>query len=248
MVDRAGENSILVAPGANSTLRRPRPRPSGPSIAAADVLLCQLEIPVGHGDRRRAGRAGPPAPGRSSTPPRPASCRRSCSTTSTCWSSTRSRRRRSPARSATDMAALLALVPRVVLTLGGAGSRYADRDGAATSTIPAFRVEAADTTAAGRRVHRSAGGRLGRGPVAARRGALGERGRRRLRTQGRRLERPAHPRRDRRALLRRLTGGLEGPLQGPVDPTEPGGVAGAQQQRVAGGVRAQISRSRLPRS
>jgi ribokinase len=46
------------------------------------------------------------------------------------------------------MAGLLALVPRVVLTLGGEGSWYADRDGR-SERIPAFRVEVADTTAAG---------------------------------------------------------------------------------------------------
>jgi ribokinase len=46
------------------------------------------------------------------------------------------------------MAALLALVPRVVMTLGGPGSRYAERDGR-DETVPAFVVEATDTTAAG---------------------------------------------------------------------------------------------------
>lgn len=47
-----------------------------------------------------------------------------------------------------DMGALLALVPRVVLTLSGSGARYADRDGQDVH-IPAFPVEVADTTAAG---------------------------------------------------------------------------------------------------
>jgi ribokinase len=43
---------------------------------------------------------------------------------------------------------LLALVPRVVLTLGGGGSRYADREGR-DETVPAFHVDVTDTTAAG---------------------------------------------------------------------------------------------------
>lgn len=46
------------------------------------------------------------------------------------------------------MPALLALVPRVVLTLGGAGSRYADREGR-DETVAAFHVDVSDTTAAG---------------------------------------------------------------------------------------------------
>jgi ribokinase len=50
--------------------------------------------------------------------------------------------------SAPEMAALLALVPRVVLTLSGSGARYADRDGR-DEHVPAFPVEVADTTAAG---------------------------------------------------------------------------------------------------
>jgi ribokinase len=47
-----------------------------------------------------------------------------------------------------DVPALLALVPRVVLTLGGGGSRYADREGR-DETVPAFHVDVTDTTAAG---------------------------------------------------------------------------------------------------
>jgi ribokinase len=47
-----------------------------------------------------------------------------------------------------DMPALLDIVPRVVLTKGGAGAWYADRDGR-SERVPAFQVEVADTTAAG---------------------------------------------------------------------------------------------------
>jgi ribokinase len=44
-VDAAGQNSIVVVPGANSTLTALEPADLE-AIAAADVLLCQLEIPV----------------------------------------------------------------------------------------------------------------------------------------------------------------------------------------------------------
>src|SRR5690349_11226182 len=45
MVDRAGENVILVAPGANSTFVE-LSEPERATIAAGDVLLCQHEIPT----------------------------------------------------------------------------------------------------------------------------------------------------------------------------------------------------------
>jgi ribokinase len=146
MVDRAGENSILVAPGANNSftsLTADEER----VIAAGDVLLCQQEIPV---ETVIAAAAGARAAG------------------------TRMILNAAPARElppalladvdllvvneveaqtitglpAPDVSALLALVPRVVMTLGGAGSRYAERDGR-DETVPAFVVEATDTTAAG---------------------------------------------------------------------------------------------------
>ncbi|WP_422332946.1 ribokinase [Rhodococcus sp. (in: high G+C Gram-positive bacteria)] len=45
-VDAAGENSIVVVPGANSAVTELQPVELD-AIAAADVLLCQLEIPLG---------------------------------------------------------------------------------------------------------------------------------------------------------------------------------------------------------
>src|SRR3954463_5273662 len=45
MVDRTGENSIVVAPGANSTFVDLGADEQA-VIASGDVLLCQLEIPV----------------------------------------------------------------------------------------------------------------------------------------------------------------------------------------------------------
>ncbi|MFE7420610.1 ribokinase [Rhodococcus sp. NPDC057529] len=45
-VDAAGENSIVVVPGANSTVVDLTPAELA-AVADADVLLCQLEIPLG---------------------------------------------------------------------------------------------------------------------------------------------------------------------------------------------------------
>lgn len=44
IVERDGENAITVAPGANARLDDEAVRASASSIAAADVLLCQLEV------------------------------------------------------------------------------------------------------------------------------------------------------------------------------------------------------------
>ncbi|MCO8272064.1 ribokinase [Actinoplanes sp. TRM 88003] len=146
MVDRAGENSILVAPGANNTFVGLTEAEQA-EIAAGDVLLCQQEIPAETVvAAARAARAG----------------------------GTRVVLNAAPARElpgellpnidllvvnevealmvtggdTIDVPELLSLVPRVVLTLGGSGSRYVDRDGR-DETVPAFRVEVTDTTAAG---------------------------------------------------------------------------------------------------
>ncbi|WP_250001874.1 ribokinase [Actinoplanes sp. M2I2] len=146
MVDREGENSILVAPGANNTFVGLTEAEQA-AIAAGDVLLCQQEIPVETVvAAARAARAG----------------------------GTRMILNAAPARElpdelladidllvvnevealmvaggeTIDVPKLLSLVPRVVLTLGGSGSRYADREGR-DETVPAFHVEVTDTTAAG---------------------------------------------------------------------------------------------------
>jgi ribokinase len=146
MVDRAGENSILVAPGANSSfagLTEAERR----SIGDGDVLVCQLEIPVGTvTEAMAAARAAGTrtilnaAPARELPPELLANVDLLVVNEVEAGAVT--------GRGEIDLPALLALVPRVVLTLGAAGSRYADRDGA-DERIPAYRVEVADTTAAG---------------------------------------------------------------------------------------------------
>jgi ribokinase len=51
-------------------------------------------------------------------------------------------------RGSDEPRALLDLVPRAVLTLGGTGALYVDRDGT-TVHVPAFAVDVVDSTAAG---------------------------------------------------------------------------------------------------
>lgn len=45
-VDAQGQNTIIVAPGANGALSRDDVRDADPAITAADVLLLQLEVPL----------------------------------------------------------------------------------------------------------------------------------------------------------------------------------------------------------
>ncbi|MGK5678894.1 ribokinase [Actinoplanes sp. URMC 104] len=146
MVDRAGENSILVAPGANNTFVGLTPAEQA-AIAAGDVLLCQQEIPVDTVvAAARAARDGGTrvvlnaAPARELPPELLANVDLLVVNEVEALAVT--------GGDTIDVPRLLELVPRVVLTLGGSGSRYADREGR-DETVPAFRVEVTDTTAAG---------------------------------------------------------------------------------------------------
>ncbi|MGA5303072.1 ribokinase [Nucisporomicrobium flavum] len=146
MVDRAGENSIMVSPGANSTFAGLSAAETA-VIAESDVLLCQQEIPgetvlaaaqaAREGGTRMILNA---APARELPPELLEAVDLLVVNEVEAMAITGSER--------LDMPGLLALVPRVVLTMGGSGSWYADRDGR-DERIPAFRVAVADTTAAG---------------------------------------------------------------------------------------------------
>jgi ribokinase len=146
MVDRAGENAILVAPGANNTFVD-LTEAEEQIIAGGDVLLCQQEIPVATVTAAcRAARAGGTrtilnaAPARELPPELLAAVDLLVVNEVEAQMIT--------GQPAPDMAALLALVPRVVLTLGGAGARFAERNGR-VEHVPAFPVKPTDTTAAG---------------------------------------------------------------------------------------------------
>ncbi|MCA2217308.1 ribokinase [Jidongwangia harbinensis] len=146
MVDRAGENSIIVSPGANRTFADLTDAETA-AIAAADVLLCQQEIPDATVTAAaRAARSGGTrvilnaAPARELSPELLAAVDLLVVNQGEAQALT--------GRAEPDLDALLRLVPRVVLTLGGAGSWYADRDGR-NETVAPFRVDVSDTTAAG---------------------------------------------------------------------------------------------------
>ncbi|MEU7901823.1 ribokinase [Actinoplanes sp. NPDC049118] len=146
MVDRAGENSIIVSPGANSSFAGLSAAETA-VIAESDVLVCQQEIPVDTVvAAAQAAQAGGTrvilnaAPARELPPELVAAVDLLVVNESEARAITGSPE--------PDVAGLLALVPRVVLTMGGAGSWYADRDGA-DERIPACTVDVVDTTAAG---------------------------------------------------------------------------------------------------
>ncbi|MGW4502941.1 PfkB family carbohydrate kinase [Micromonospora sp. NPDC004336] len=149
-VDRAAENFILVAPGANAALTD-LDAADAAAIGAADVLLLQLEVPlptvVAAAGRARAGgttvvlNAAPAAA-------LPAELLELVDVLVV-------NEHEAAVVAATDsdeprvlLDALLERVPRAVLTLGARGATYADRGGVRLE-IAAPRIEAVDTTAAG---------------------------------------------------------------------------------------------------
>ncbi|MDT0317597.1 ribokinase [Streptomyces millisiae] len=148
VVDDEGGNSIVVVPGANGTVTGLAPGDEA-RVAAADALLLQLELPMaGVLAGARAARAHgvrtvlTPAPARELpdellelTDLLVPNEHEAAALTG----------HRDPHRAA---AALLERVPEVVVTLGEAGSLFLAR-GAEPVRVPATRVRAVDTTAAG---------------------------------------------------------------------------------------------------
>lgn len=138
-VDAAGENLIVVAPGANASLTRLDVQ-DRMAIEAAQVLLCQLETPL-------------------PTVAQAAAAARSAGTT-VVLNAAPARPLAAELLAAVDLLVvnqheaqaplneLLGLVPRVVMTLGAAGAAYADREGTRLE-VAAPRVDAVDSTAAG---------------------------------------------------------------------------------------------------
>jgi ribokinase len=146
MVDRAGENSILVSPGANATFTELTEAETA-VIAGADVLLLQQEIPPQTVTAAaQAARANGTRVVLNAAPARALEPDLLAAVDLLVVNEVEAKAITGTADP--DVAALLAVVPRVVLTLGGEGSWYADRDGR-SERVAAFRVEVADTTAAG---------------------------------------------------------------------------------------------------
>ena len=146
MVDRAGENAILVSPGANNTFIDLTPDERA-VIAAGDVLLLQQEIPVATViAAAEAGQAGGTRVILNAAPARELPAELLAAVDLLVVNEVEAQA--ITGRGEPDMDALIEAVPRVVLTLGGEGAWYADRDGR-SERVPPFRVDVADTTAAG---------------------------------------------------------------------------------------------------
>ncbi|MFI6433858.1 ribokinase [Streptomyces sp. NPDC050759] len=148
VVDDAGGNAIVVIPGANGTVDHLVPGDEG-LIASADALLLQLEIPLAavlagaqtaraHGVRTILT----PAPAQPLPPELLAATDLLVPNEHEAATLTG---RSDPFAAG---AALLDRVPRVVITLGAAGSVYLTRD-AEPLAVPAPHVTAVDSTGAG---------------------------------------------------------------------------------------------------
>jgi len=153
-VDEHGENSIAVASGANARLSPADVKSAGRVIAAAGVMLLQLEVPLASvqaaallGARCGARVILNPAPAR----PLPDSLLRRVSiltpneTEAEMLTGINVRGDRAAARAAASLRARG--VRTVIVTLGARGALLASEDG--TRIVPGFKVRAVDTTAAG---------------------------------------------------------------------------------------------------
>ncbi|MDG4779533.1 ribokinase [Micromonospora sp. WMMD961] len=146
MVNAQGENAIMVTPGANDALIGLTEEELA-TVSAADVLVAQLEIPVSTVTAAAvAARAAGTrvilnaAPARDLPPELLASV--------DLLVVNEGEARTLAGRGREEPRALLDLTPRAVLTLGGEGAWYVDRDGTEVH-VPAFRVDVVDSTAAG---------------------------------------------------------------------------------------------------
>lgn len=154
LVDDAGQNNIIVVPGANGLLSPADVEAAEPAIAGSDVMLLQLEIPletvlraVALGRRHGVKVALNPAPAR----PLPAELLSSLDVLVPNESETALLTGMPVSSHGETVAAARALlgmgVGAVVLTLGEAGAMWARAD--QVSRVPAFQVTPVDTTAAG---------------------------------------------------------------------------------------------------
>ncbi|MEU1403583.1 ribokinase [Streptomyces sp. NPDC005728] len=148
VVDDEGGNSIVVVPGANGTVDHLVPGDEG-VLASADALLLQLEIPLaavvtGAQAARRHGvrTVLTPAPAQPLPPELLAATDLLVPNE---YEAVTLTGRTDPREAA---AALLELVPEVVVTLGATGCLYLAR-GAEPLVVPAPQVKAVDSTGAG---------------------------------------------------------------------------------------------------
>ncbi|QNP62802.1 ribokinase [Streptomyces genisteinicus] len=148
VVDDEGGNSIVVVPGANGTVTALAPGDEA-VIATADLLLLQLELPQGAVlDGALAGRRHGVRTVLTPSPVRPLPPELLAAVDLLVPNEHEAAALTGIADPHEAAAALLRSVPEVVVTLGSAGALHAAR-GTAPLTVPAPRVTAVDTTAAG---------------------------------------------------------------------------------------------------
>ncbi|MEU9604168.1 ribokinase [Streptomyces sp. NPDC048057] len=148
VVDDDGGNAIVVVPGANGTVTALSPGDET-LIAAADLLLLQLELPLsavldGAAAARRHGVRTVLTP----APVQPLPPELLAVTDLLVPNEHEAARLTGVADPRAAARALLRQVPEVVITLGAAGCLHARRDGEPIA-VPAPRVTAVDTTGAG---------------------------------------------------------------------------------------------------
>ncbi|MEU6880697.1 ribokinase [Streptomyces sp. NPDC046712] len=148
VVDDEGGNAIVVVPGANGTVTS-LSHGDEALIGTADALLLQLELPLsavtaGAATARRLGVRTVLTP----APAQPLPPELLAATDLLVPNEHEAAALTGIADPHAAAAALLAQVPEVVITLGAAGSLHAAR-GSEPFTVPAPRVRAVDTTAAG---------------------------------------------------------------------------------------------------
>ncbi|MFY1633471.1 ribokinase [Solwaraspora sp. WMMB335] len=146
MVNAAGENAIVVTPGANAAFHG-LTEPELAAVRRADVLVAQLEIPLE--TVQAAASAARDAGTRvvlNAAPARQLPAELLDLVDLLVVNEVEARAIAGAAGE--DPTALLSVVPRAVLTLGARGAWFVDRDGPAHH-VPAFVVATVDSTAAG---------------------------------------------------------------------------------------------------
>ncbi|MCL4220505.1 MAG: ribokinase [Phycisphaerales bacterium] len=150
-VDDAGENTIVVAPGANAAVSPAAVEEAANAIGDADVLLAQLEVPLESVAKAASiARAAKTRVMLNAAPAR--MLPRELLSLLDVLIVNRGEAALTAGRSESDSADSLARslqelgVPEIVITLGGAGALHA---GSRIRRIPAFPVETVDTVGAG---------------------------------------------------------------------------------------------------
>ncbi|SCL29360.1 ribokinase [Micromonospora nigra] len=147
MVNAAGENAILVTPGANATFTE-LTAAELTAVREADVLVAQLEIPVETVTAAAvAARSAGTRVVLNAAPAMPLPADLLAAVDLLVVNETEAQFL-TGGRGRDEPGALLELVPRAVLTLGQQGAWYVDREGGHVH-VPAVEVDVVDSTAAG---------------------------------------------------------------------------------------------------